>query len=41
MMGKNWISVDKFRIGASGVLTDILKTLGQNTGPAPAAPPVY
>jgi deoxyribose-phosphate aldolase len=41
MMGKDWISVDKFRIGASGVLTDILKTLGQNTGPAPAAPPVY
>jgi deoxyribose-phosphate aldolase len=34
MMGDNWISTNTFRIGASGVLTDILKTLGA----APAAP---
>lgn len=29
MMGKNWISVDTFRIGASSLLTDILQFLGK------------
>ncbi|HYD18118.1 MAG TPA: deoxyribose-phosphate aldolase [Patescibacteria group bacterium] len=41
MMGGDWIRPEKFRIGASGVLTDILKTLGQSAGPPPAMPPVY
>lgn len=34
MMGKGWISADKYRVGASGVMTDIVKVLGG----APAAP---
>lgn len=29
MMGKGWINQDTFRIGASGVLNDILNTLGK------------
>ena len=39
MMGKSWISTDTFRIGASGVLNDILVVLGkQAAAPAPAKP---
>lgn len=41
MMGNNWISADTFRIGASGVLNDILKTLGEATTPAPPTAPAY
>jgi deoxyribose-phosphate aldolase len=41
MMGDNWISTNTFRIGASGVLTDILKTLGQATAPAAPSAPGY
>lgn len=37
MMGKGWISADHYRVGASGVLGDILKTLGTGTA-GPAAP---
>jgi deoxyribose-phosphate aldolase len=38
MMGKNWITTGTFRIGASGVLTDILQHLGK-AAPKTAAPP--
>ncbi|MEZ0262758.1 MAG: deoxyribose-phosphate aldolase [Alphaproteobacteria bacterium] len=39
MMGKDWITTDKFRFGASGVLNDILVVLGkQAAAPAPAKP---
>jgi deoxyribose-phosphate aldolase len=39
MMGKSWISTDTFRIGASGVLNDILVVLGkQAAAPAPSKP---
>lgn len=41
MMGDSWISTSHFRIGASGVLTDILKTLGQVTAPAAPTAPGY
>lgn len=42
MMGKGWIAQDTFRIGASGVLTDILKTLGKTAdAPRAKAPEAY
>jgi deoxyribose-phosphate aldolase len=41
MMGKGWISTDKFRIGASGVLNDILVVLGKQAPPATAPKPGY
>ena len=41
MMGDSWISTQHFRIGASGVLTDILKTLGQVAAPAAPTAPGY
>lgn len=40
VMGKGWITPAVFRIGASGVLTDILQTLGK-AGAAPAAASGY
>lgn len=39
MMGDGWITTNTFRIGASGVLTDILQVLGAIPATAPAAKP--
>ena len=39
MMGKEWITVDTFRFGASGVLTDILQTLGKQPAQKAPSPP--
>ncbi|TAL37831.1 MAG: deoxyribose-phosphate aldolase [Alphaproteobacteria bacterium] len=39
MMGEDFISTNTFRIGASGVLTDILQVLGAIPATAPAAKP--
>ena len=39
MMGKGWLTVDTFRIGASGVLTDILHYLGKSAPKSPAPVP--
>ena len=41
MMGKGWINTDTYRVGASGVLGDIAKTLGGGTAPAAPAPSGY
>lgn len=38
MMGKDWISKDTFRFGASGVLGDILQYLGKSAPKAPTPP---
>lgn len=42
LMGKDWIAPERFRFGASGVLTDILATLGKPENPSGPAvkPPV-
>ena len=41
MMGKDWITTDTFRIGASGVLTDILQRLGKPAAKSATSPSSY
>jgi deoxyribose-phosphate aldolase len=41
MMGKDWVSPATFRIGASGVLTDILQRLGKPSAKSAVSPSGY
>ncbi len=41
IMGKDWARPENFRFGASGVMDDILKTLGKPSGPSQPNPSGY